>query len=238
MRTKLAAFALVGALITVDSAHAVVYDAASAFEAGWLTNSNPNGVWSYGYSLTPGGTLTLYTAQTPGANSPNQQMWIAPGVNCCVASPSVGFNNGPAFDDGNVAQAANQINMVASVFQNLATELVFTAPAAGTYSLSSTFFGDQRGINVGVDVLKNTTTLFSGSVTSFGQAVPFDTILSLGAGDQVIFAVQQGFGTQNTGLDATLTAAVPEPSTWAMMILGFLGLGVVAYRRNRSFHFA
>ena len=26
-------------------------------------------------------------------------------------------------------------------------------------------------------------------------------------------------------------AAVPEPSTWAMMILGFLGLGFMAYRR-------
>lgn len=25
---------------------------------------------------------------------------------------------------------------------------------------------------------------------------------------------------------------VPEPSTWAMMILGFLGLGFMAYRRN------
>lgn len=37
-----------------------------------------------------------------------------------------------------------------------------------------------------------------------------------------------------------LTAAVPEPSTWAMMILGFLGVGFMAYRRNekRNFRFA
>jgi hypothetical protein len=49
--------------------------------------------------------------------------------------------------------------------------------------------------------------------------------------------VQQGFGTQNTGLDATL-AVVPEPSTWSMVILGFFGLGLLAYRRNRSFRFA
>jgi len=28
--------------------------------------------------------------------------------------------------------------------------------------------------------------------------------------------------------------AVPEPSTWAMMILGFCGLGVVAYRRRKQ----
>jgi hypothetical protein len=34
--------------------------------------------------------------------------------------------------------------------------------------------------------------------------------------------------------------SVPEPSTWAMMILGFLGVGVLAYRRksNRAFRFA
>jgi hypothetical protein len=30
----------------------------------------------------------------------------------------------------------------------------------------------------------------------------------------------------------TITAAVPEASTWAMMILGFLGLGVLGYRRQ------
>jgi hypothetical protein len=35
-------------------------------------------------------------------------------------------------------------------------------------------------------------------------------------------------------------AAVPEPSTWAMMILGFAGLGFMAYRRKNSptFRFA
>jgi PEP-CTERM motif len=29
-------------------------------------------------------------------------------------------------------------------------------------------------------------------------------------------------------------AAVPEPSTWAMMILGFAGVGFVAYRRKQN----
>lgn len=33
---------------------------------------------------------------------------------------------------------------------------------------------------------------------------------------------------------ADLTAAVPEPSTWAMMILGFCGLGFLAYRRKNG----
>jgi hypothetical protein len=43
-----------------------------------------------------------------------------------------------------------------------------------------------------------------------------------------------------TGLDADqisrldINSAAPEPSTWAMMILGFLGLGWMAYRRKNS----
>jgi hypothetical protein len=32
----------------------------------------------------------------------------------------------------------------------------------------------------------------------------------------------------------TLTAAVPEPSTWAMMILGFAGIGAMTYRRRKQ----
>jgi hypothetical protein len=33
---------------------------------------------------------------------------------------------------------------------------------------------------------------------------------------------------------AILTAAVPEPSTWALMILGFMGIGFMAYRRKNN----
>jgi PEP-CTERM motif len=32
----------------------------------------------------------------------------------------------------------------------------------------------------------------------------------------------------------TAVAAVPEPSTWAMMILGFCGLGFMAFRRKQN----
>jgi hypothetical protein len=34
--------------------------------------------------------------------------------------------------------------------------------------------------------------------------------------------------------NGSLTGAVPEPSTWAMMILGFAGVGFMAYRRRNS----
>jgi PEP-CTERM motif len=33
---------------------------------------------------------------------------------------------------------------------------------------------------------------------------------------------------------AEVTTAVPEPSTWAMLILGFFGIGAMTYRRRKS----
>jgi PEP-CTERM motif len=44
-------------------------------------------------------------------------------------------------------------------------------------------------------------------------------------------------GTIDGGVDfargsITLASAVPEPSTWAMMLLGLFGVGFMAYRRN------
>ena len=38
-------------------------------------------------------------------------------------------------------------------------------------------------------------------------------------------------------LDNVAVTAVPEPSTWAMMILGFLGVGLAAYRRKNRLTF-
>jgi hypothetical protein len=42
-----------------------------------------------------------------------------------------------------------------------------------------------------------------------------------------------GFGDYNGGQYGFLLT-VPEPSTWAMMLLGFAGLGFAGYRATRS----
>jgi hypothetical protein len=41
-------------------------------------------------------------------------------------------------------------------------------------------------------------------------------------------------GPFNLAFSLTGVEAVPEPSTWAMMILGFAGIGAVTYRRRRN----
>jgi hypothetical protein len=38
----------------------------------------------------------------------------------------------------------------------------------------------------------------------------------------------------DNGTFTTDVAAVPEPSTWAMMVLGFAGVGFMAYRRKNK----
>lgn len=45
-----------------------------------------------------------------------------------------------------------------------------------------------------------------------------------------------GVRLDNVSVDAV--AAVPEPSTWVMMIAGFLGLGFFSYRRKNTVRFA
>ena len=48
------------------------------------------------------------------------------------------------------------------------------------------------------------------------------------------FTTPGGSFTTLSGHDYSTNAvgAVPEPSTWAMMILGFFGIGFMAYRRR------
>jgi hypothetical protein len=53
--------------------------------------------------------------------------------------------------------------------------------------------------------------------------------------DQLTFTDGRTENVLLTNFDVTTgsgVSAVPEPSTWAMMILGFAGIGFAAYRRK------
>ncbi len=62
-----------------------------------------------------------------------------------------------------------------------------------------------------------------------GELIKTIRIDGLGAGFD--YFKQMGFGYQQDN-----TPAVPEASTWAMMILGFAGVGFLAYRRRNQGH--
>jgi hypothetical protein len=213
----------------------MMYDAAAEFEPGWNAQTNSNGVWSYGWSPASGGPITLYTQTVQnGINGPNAQYWLSPSVDI-RNSPAAEFNNGPAFDDTNVNFLANEFILVSGI-GGQTSDLIFTAPASGVYSIVGSFRGSQHRISTIVGVVGNGNVLFSSTVTSVGQIVPFSTEVTLNAGNTVVFSVGAGDGLQNTGLATTVTleaATLPEPST-----LAFLGAGttlLVFYKRRRRF---
>ena len=72
-----------------------------------------------------------------------------------------------------------------------------------------------------------------GPFTLNGVTVSDIKIHETGAGnyDGTTWTNPEG-GTSHLYITADFTAAVPEPSTWAMMILGFAGVGFMAYRRK------
>jgi PEP-CTERM motif len=81
------------------------------------------------------------------------------------------------------------------------------------------------GVN-GFNVITNGTSEGSHSLPSTYEYYFFglDT-LDTPWGDNVLLA-------SLTGTPTNLTNPVPEPSTWAMLILGFFGIGFVAYRQK------
>ncbi len=52
------------------------------------------------------------------------------------------------------------------------------------------------------------------------------------AGETIVPDFYAVDGVSATGLSGTLPLNVPEPATWAMMLLGFAGLGLAGYRRG------
>jgi PEP-CTERM motif len=72
------------------------------------------------------------------------------------------------------------------------------------------------------------------AITANAGANP-NTILFTGTDLEFQYFLNGNPQVLETGtLLVTQVAAVPEPSTWAMMILGFFGVGFMAYRRKQN----
>jgi hypothetical protein len=77
------------------------------------------------------------------------------------------------------------------------------------------------------------------TTTAVWGAYPLFAVWSNAPGDGYSAAftgVVDGVEYYNIQGSAAVSSAVPEPSTWAMMLLGFMGLGFAGYRGARAGH--
>ena len=198
------------------------------------STSNPNGVWSYGWSLTLGSSLILSTSPR---TRDGVETW--PGDLAADGNPAEYHNGTPdvILLGGGARFEPGQFGLHPGPGGEYAV-VRYTAPAAGSASITSEFSGqDTTGTSSDVHVLFNGLSLHNAVVEGNGSSsvVPFDRTLTVAMGDTIDFAV--GFGTNGSFFgDSTALAAriqlgpvsepspVPEPSTLALFALGLVGL--------------
>ncbi|QND70480.1 PEP-CTERM sorting domain-containing protein [Tardiphaga robiniae] len=173
------------------------------------------------------------------------------------ATPAANGINAPLY----LPTASTQANGLPSYSFNISTQAGQTYFIDPEYAIGYVFnigSGDPNFASVVLPVLAGTQfytiTLADGRAfnVSGGQIFDFLQYFADGAGSFTVTGIseQTGLDPNNpfafaagvtftrdgifTGTMDPLVAGVPEPSTWAMMILGFGGVGFMAYRKHRE----
>lgn len=240
LKITVEAAALLAAIIVAGDAHA----ASSVSASYWtLTSSNPDvegpitGVVTgqVKSTLGPGG---LPVESSPGTfsdvNSLGELLWwtpqtglVLPGTTFSypgtVALPfditSNFYPNGPSGSDG------GSVGFISAILKG-----TFDTPTGGsvTFNLGS---DDSAWV-----FLNGKLVVDDGGIHPLATAPTVVTGLAPGVNTVEVFYAD--LHTDQAGLyfDANVTVApsIPEPSTWAMMLVGFAGLGFAGYRASRK----
>jgi hypothetical protein len=194
---------------------------APAFDValGFSTNSNPNGVWTYGYSTALGGQMVPHAER--GIWGP-LQFWR---TDIWLGCPTVNFNpSGVTVTNptGTIVLGPHQLSFHPGPNGEFCI-IRFTAPTNGEYRVSGVFTGvDIAGTTTDVHILTNGVLTFNGLINGYGGSttLPFDFKTALAAGQSVDFAVGRGanaeFTSDSTGLSASVgTVEAASASTIA-----------------------
>jgi PEP-CTERM motif len=125
-------------------------------------------------------------------------------------------------------------------------EELFNASSGYHYADIVDFLGINTAPNANWNGPNGTSPIIDFEFNNYAGGGHLPTLQGFIADGSVQFQYAFGFGLQGSGgqfsnpgsASVTITFApamspsVPEPSTWAMMILGFCGLGWMAYRRK------
>jgi hypothetical protein len=94
----------------------------------------------------------------------------------------------------------------------------------------------NNDVNVYINGVQQISFIDSSNLASFSIGDPLNFFI-----DNLSFPGEASSGqVRSISIsDQVLMAAVPEPSTWAMIVLGFAGIGFMTYRRKskRAFRF-
>jgi hypothetical protein len=190
------------------------YSAAGDFS----TAGNPNGTWSYGWSLGLGSSFVLDTSNTTAYSGLGLDGWL--GAQHLDGIPYV-LHNGTAnpitlasttYQPGQLAEQSGESNQYCVVR--------WTAPSSGTFNIAATFTGlSSHGDSSDVHILLDGVSIFAADV---GSVTNYSGLQSITAGDTVDFAIGNGGNgpeEDTTALSAIVT--VPEPGTLGLIAMGF-----------------
>ncbi len=221
-------------LALAGAAHATTYDLVGSF-----STASSTGVFSYGTGVT-GSSFTPFSDFNSGCLGAGTACWQT--TTPVLEVPAVIANtSGATINTGSVVLPTD----VLLVHPGPSTDSIvrFTAPTSGLYSLHGLFeLLDTNPSGVIVSIyLKGA---FAGAVPltapgamhpgTLGESIPFgSSSLMLAKGDTIDFGVNNdgSFYNDSTGLALTVSS-VPEPAAWALMLVGFGGLGATL-RSNR-----
>ena len=192
------------------------------------TTDNPNGVWSYGYSLNSGNPYAFVpfdTATDTGAG----QFWTLSSYSV-LATPAVWKNT----DQANAAHgiAPRQLSLHTGPDAASTAIFSFTAPADGSYSFNLQFFAGDSANTQGSVLLDGVGSTPFLSFASTNGSPSRSGVISMGADDTFDVAVDKvgNYRFGNTPVTHS-TRAVPEPSSASMWLLG---LALMPASRRRA----
>jgi PEP-CTERM motif len=177
-----------------------------------LQSDFPTGDYTFGLT---GGTMgpigfTITYAGDAYSNTPELTAASFSALQSANAAAPITIDFNTMVVSGNATEGAN--NIFFSVFDSSSAQV-----------FSTTLSTDATSVTIG------------GGILSAGQSYTFDLLFD----DRIVdssgdFLKTQFYDTHTGGSFSTAAGAVPEPSTWAMLFMGFIGLGFAASLRGRK----
>lgn len=238
MKSFIVGAALAIGLMAPGAAYAVTFDAFDSFNG-----SNPGGPFFYNGATGPTTAAPLVAG---GAACPlGTTCVLSPsgsGIDSGVYKAGAGTPDSVLNDDTGSTIMLPKDQLIVDP-DDFATGIFFVAPFDGEFTFNAAFNAldsDPNGVTI-FRIMSNSNApppflaLLVGSTNGVPNSLTFSETKTLSTGQVYGFRIGAGAAPNFdlTGFNFSASAAVPEPATWAVMLLGFAGLGA-ALRRRRA----